>query len=611
MPQFARAVALGVAGALSALAVTAQGDVLCRDAVKDCAADGDHFPDRVSFERANATIKGVTYGAAFVDVDVFSASLEEDFKYRFVRCGCEAVAGAADGRVRVSVPVGGLYVGDTVIMSMLTDQVDGRDFVRAVGDVTFAYSARVRREVAQGKYRSVAALSELDALAGQIDASVINDFSVADYRNRTLYGGSIPFVVSAESGERDPLGRAEWVKLFGILVGKEKQTTALYEAIKFRYETVKNQAFAVRRRPSVLVNTPTQMDESLPATWTQPGGNQYTAAFLRDANTDYRFADDGSAAGNDLTVDAVVANFSSARYWVNFGRFPAVKADTLDALLGDGKEKKDWVAAYRKLAAVKCGNVWSLSKEVTDKGEANNFFEEGALRPDLILQDMLTIFHPGVTTADPADLKFYYSLGKPSKGVADACPFNELPEEAAAGKKFHVTELEISGVDRFGVEDRLAAGGIAPAVAKAANVSAAELEIFFDRPDGPGNKDAFAKVRAMVDGGAKVDPKRVASAFEKELGKGAKVSVVSSETGVTSRKGGDNGLGGGAIAGIVLGSLALAAALVTASWCFAARRAKRRAANELKDRFWAEHGVRLAEDARDGPASNNSSDVAV
>jgi hypothetical protein len=62
----------------------------------------------------------------------------------------------------------------------------------------------------------------------------------------------------------------------------------------------------------------------------------------------------------------------------------------------------------------------------------------------------------------------------------------------------------------------------------------------------------------------------------------------------------DNKLSGGAIAGIVLGSIALLSLAVAAAYILASKRTKQityaQVASEVKDRFWAEHGVRLAED---------------
>lgn len=448
MPSFVRAVTLSVFTALGALVpAAAQNNLTCREPVSNCAADADYFPNKVEFKHANAsTITALEYSGTHVDVRVFSTALDEEFLFRLVRCGCEHVAGSEEGRTAISVPIGGAYVGDSVIMRMMTDEVDGNDFVKAVGSVTFVYSEQVKREVEAGRYTEVLTLANLEGVDG-VDVLIINDFTVANFRNPDVSPGDLPVFVSTESGERDPMGRAEWVKLFGVLIGRENQASDVFESIESRYSTIRDLAFSARRRPSVLVNMPFPGLNGSLATWALPGGEQYTAALLRDANTDYLFTNDESKKGNTLSVDAVVGNFSSARYWINMGRFPAVNDDTIDKLVADdGGIEERFRNAFKELAAVKCGNVWSQSREITADGKANNYFEEGSLRPDLVLEDMLAIFHPDISRKGPEDTKFYYSLGEPSKAAGlDACPDYTQPLDAPGGKGVPSDEADDCG----------------------------------------------------------------------------------------------------------------------------------------------------------------------
>ena len=230
------------------------------------------------------------------------------------------------------------------------------------------------------------------------------------------YGGDVPYVVSAESGEAGPLARVEWIKLFGLLVGKEALATEKFNEIEAAYIKVRDRAFSMRRRPSVLVGFPSLYWDGQ-ALWPLPGSASYTAALIRDANADYTFRN----TSESVALEDVVDEFESVTFWINVSRYPAGPDETIDTLLSELPVRSREM--IRKLRAVKCGNIWSFAKEISSNGKANNYFEEAPLRPDLVLADLLEIFHPEWSDKGPDDLKFYYKLDGPApdSGV-DSCP---------------------------------------------------------------------------------------------------------------------------------------------------------------------------------------------
>lgn len=581
----------------------------CVGKVAKCDAGTDYFPEKSRIEYAKQTITSLRYQNTYVDVDIQSPDFGQSGQYRLVKCGCENVApNPSGGRQKISIPPEKVYVGDTVIMALLTAEIAAADRVRAVSDISIVYSSAIRRRVQSGEIKSVKDPKELAALEDEIDIAFIGSSDIDTYKNASL---SIPSFLVAEVAEPSPLGRAEWIKLFGVIFDQVAPTSSRFDIIRTGYQTVRDKAFSVQRRPSALVNMP--FTDSGVTTWSLPSGAQYTAQFLQDANVDYRFAGSTQPGSLTLTVDQVAGNFSSARYWINMGRFPAVKDDTVDALVTGKEFSADTKDTFKKLAAVKCGNTWAQTKRITDDGNANDFFESGALRPDLILSDMLKIFHPGVKTGalgDADDLYYYYSLGKPSSDEIAECPYNTLPDKPAKGKKFVTSEFEVNGADRFEVEDKIPSS-IAPAVAKAANVTEKDVELYFTRAQKENSTDSFLNVKAMVpnDDADSFDEDKVASAIQRSLGDDVKVKPVSSEVS-DSGSDSDDGLSGGAIAGIVLASLALLALVALLSCLCALRRGKQKGYKEVKDRFWQEHGVRLAEDTHSRAEGSLSSDPA-
>ena len=52
--------------------------------------------------------------------------------------------------------------------------------------------------------------------------------------------------------ENTALGRAEWIKLYALLFGKEKAGNALFETVESNYKQIKNEAHKATTRPGVL-----------------------------------------------------------------------------------------------------------------------------------------------------------------------------------------------------------------------------------------------------------------------------------------------------------------------------------------------------------------------
>ncbi|MBY0588774.1 ABC transporter substrate-binding protein [bacterium] len=185
----------------------------------------------------------------------------------------------------------------------------------------------------------------------------------------------IPVLVVAEYTEDDPLGRAEWIKVFGLLVGKVDLAQTRYEEIARQYESLRARVSAVKDRPTVLLNA------SFQGIWYLPGGTSYMARLLSDAGSDYLWKDDQGSRVLTLDFETVFARGKSARYWLNVGFWKTLA----DGLANDPR--------YQHFDAFAAGRVFN---HMAGAGEESgtDYFERGAARPDLVLADLIRIFHP-------------------------------------------------------------------------------------------------------------------------------------------------------------------------------------------------------------------------
>ncbi|PKQ63442.1 iron ABC transporter substrate-binding protein [Labilibaculum filiforme] len=184
----------------------------------------------------------------------------------------------------------------------------------------------------------------------------------------------IPLIPMAAYDEKTPLGRAEWVKMIAPFIGKEERADSLFQKISIRYDSLKNLTENVRVRPTVFSG------KMKSGTWYVPGGKSFYANYFRDAGAKYIIEDDQQGA-YPLGFESVYTKAANADFWrilvpepVGFDREALVKQD----------------ARYGDFKAYKNGNV--VMCNIREKP----YYEQNAMKPDVILADYIHFFHPNL-----------------------------------------------------------------------------------------------------------------------------------------------------------------------------------------------------------------------
>jgi len=323
-----------------------------------CHPSVDYFP--IKPELYHLKTAKLDYHNTYIDVTVTDT---QGFSYlhRLVKCGCPVPNSRS------------LSQGDRIV---------------AVGTPSIIYSPSIRSRISEGTN-----LSALSARSADIELALLSPFGVPGYKAANI---PIPFFVNGETSEPTPLGRGEWIKIFALLFDTVPTGVQAFKEIEFSYNNVKLLANQAQRRPSVFLNFPFSFGG--PPIWAMPSEKQYITQYLRDANVDYLYMNDGKNTTNFDTLQSITDKFKWARFLLLTGKFPASSDTSLSSFFLDESENSTNNAiaineALRGLAAVRCANVWSRTKRLSELG-ANDFFELGAIRPDLILQDLVRAVHP-------------------------------------------------------------------------------------------------------------------------------------------------------------------------------------------------------------------------
>lgn len=184
--------------------------------------------------------------------------------------------------------------------------------------------------------------------------------------------GKVPVIPIAEYLERHPLGRAEWVRAFGLLLGEEAAADSLFHGIEERYQWAVARV-PKDRRPAVFFGS------SWKGTWSVPAGNSYMARLIADAGGHYLFADRSAPGNIDIDLETVLQVGAEADHW---GRILALGRPVLAAdVAGDDGRIMD-------LPAFKDHGCFYANSEASD------LFGQAGLEPDVVLLDLIGIFHP-------------------------------------------------------------------------------------------------------------------------------------------------------------------------------------------------------------------------
>ena len=183
--------------------------------------------------------------------------------------------------------------------------------------------------------------------------------------------------------ENHPLGKAEWVKLFGVLFDKEKEANAYFDEVVKEYNSIKEMAQKLPNKPTVFSGM--MYGDS----WYMPAGDSYGAKLLHDAGGDYHVQDVNNTGSAAFTFEAVLKNHQHSQFWFNV-EFPSKKQ------LLQLNDK------YRYFDAFKNNQVYSYATKM------NEFWENGAVEPHFVLSDYIQILHAGEVAKKP--LHYYQKL---------------------------------------------------------------------------------------------------------------------------------------------------------------------------------------------------------
>lgn len=370
------AVAVGVPSPVA----SASGN-LTRGCVRGFDASADYFPDKAAIEDAKTfTVEyHRSYKVVTVKEPVAGGPPE---RYVLVQCGTPVppLAGTNAGAQVVTVPVRSLFALSSTHVPLLAD-LERLDVLTGVSSLSLVESPQVRaRAAAHGIVEFAKTNLVVDVervIAARPDLLTTSGFPSAAVG--VLRRAGIPVVANTEWLEPTPLGRAEWLKFMALFLNEEKRAQSLHEGTKRRYEALRLTASALPESTRPLVMT----GRSTRGTFIIAGGHSYVAAFIQDAGGRYAWRDNPATGIVSVDIEAQLARAANADVWINGGGWKSLAAMAQDE------------PRYAAFKAYRRGEVWVYERR-QDAAGRNDYWTRSITHPDLVLADLLKIFHPSL-----------------------------------------------------------------------------------------------------------------------------------------------------------------------------------------------------------------------
>lgn len=214
---------------------------------------------------------------------------------------------------------------------------------------------------------------------------------ISPFENSGGYGKldklHIPIIETADYMETSPLGRAEWMKFYGLLFKSEERSDSLFSSIEKEYLALKAEAAKLPQGLSILT------ERKMGSVWYVPGGKSTMGILLKDANAKYIFADDTHSGSLAYGPERILSKGTQIDVWA-FKYFG-----------GKALSKSDLLAEYEGYKALKTFNQNSIFQVDTS---TQPYFELTSFHPEILLREFIILAHPKATQF--GKLRFYQHL---------------------------------------------------------------------------------------------------------------------------------------------------------------------------------------------------------
>ena len=301
--------------------------------------------------------------------------------YLFIARDGESAPEGFDGQVLRGDAMRIIAMSSTHIAML--DAVDAADRVVGVSGIDYISNPTVqarRDNVGDVGYEGNIDYEQILSLAP--DLVLLYGVSGASSMEGKLMELGIPYMYVGDYLEESPLGKAEWLVLLSEVVGKREAGEKKFSEIPMRYNALKKKvAEASLDAPEVMLNTP------YGDSWLMPSTESYVARLVADAGGHCVYQKNTGNTSMPINLEEAYLLTSRADVWINVGT-----ASSLNEL-------SNLCPKFTDTRCFRNCHVYNNNLRTNAAG-GNDYYESAVVNPDILLRDLVKIFHPELVEED-------------------------------------------------------------------------------------------------------------------------------------------------------------------------------------------------------------------
>jgi iron complex transport system substrate-binding protein len=316
----------------------------------------------------------------------------ENISYQYIVSSVKPDSIALAGSIWIKKPVHRIICLSTTQIGMI-EFAGELEAIVGISGAQYVCNSYIRKKIAEGRIVDVGYDITLNfELIFSLKPDLVLIYGVNSeasslYNRLHSYGIQAMFI--GEYLEPDPLAKAEWVKLIACLFDKDSIVTDQYSRMAIEYRKLKQLTLNIRHRPVVMTGLPWK------EAWNIPGGDSFTARLIMDAGGNYLWSKRETRDNIPMKLEQAVSDSKNADIWINSG---------IARSIADIKSTDERLVRLRPILIDK---VFNNNRNLCPGG-GNAYWESGVVHPELILQDLIMIFHPELKLSK--EFSFYRKL---------------------------------------------------------------------------------------------------------------------------------------------------------------------------------------------------------
>lgn len=306
---------------------------------------------------------------------------KETYRYKIVKKARAQHIPEPDAPTFIQVPLSRVILTSTTHVPPVV-LLDKAATIKGFPGTDYISNTTVRKRIDAGKVTDVGSTEMLSIeRIVTMQPQLVMGYGIAN-ENETftkIMAAGIPVLFNGDWTEEHPLGKAEWIKVFGLLYDKQEEAQRIFNEIETAYLTTK--ALVANLKPTTVMAGATWKDS-----WYLPYGNSWQGKLITDAGGDYIYKNTVGKGSLSYNIERVLKDAQPATIWIAPAQYTSYSNMLADQ------------PAYALFNAFKNKQVYTFALTTGAKGGVT-YYEEAAMRPDIVLKDLVSILHPEVKLA--------------------------------------------------------------------------------------------------------------------------------------------------------------------------------------------------------------------